>query len=158
DRVAVAKPLAEHLTDFAAALVAKGNTARHVELVTGRARRVFAGCGFRFHGDISASKVMEFMHGLRADAHDKGGISSQTFNFHLQAVKQFCRWMVRDRRALESPLGHLEGLNVKTDRRRDRRAFTVDELRGLLDTTRTGPERFGMEGHERSLLYWLAVE
>src|SRR5262249_20272613 len=55
DRVAVAKPLADHLADFAAALTAKGNTVRHVELVTGRARRVFDGCAFRFYGDISAS-------------------------------------------------------------------------------------------------------
>ena len=27
------------------------------------------------------------------------GISAQTFNFYLQAAKQFCRWMVRDGRA-----------------------------------------------------------
>src|SRR5262245_44205455 len=51
ERVAVAKPLAEHLADFAAALTAKGNTAFHVEVVTGRARRVFEGCGFRFYND-----------------------------------------------------------------------------------------------------------
>ena len=37
--VAVAKPLMDHLDDFASALKAKGNTLRHVELVTGRARR-----------------------------------------------------------------------------------------------------------------------
>jgi hypothetical protein len=45
ERVAVAKPLAEPLADFAAALSAKGNTVFHVETVTGQARRLFEGCG-----------------------------------------------------------------------------------------------------------------
>lgn len=158
NRIAVAQPLAEHLTDFAAALNAKGNSAFHVDVVVGRARRVFDICGFRFFGEISASKVMEHLHEMRADTDKKRGMSAQTFNHTLQACKQFCRWAVKDRRALDNPLAHLEELNVKIDRRRDRRALTVDELRGLLGTTRTGPRRNNMEGHERELLYWLAVE
>ena len=159
DRIATAKLLADHLADFAAALTAKGNSDFHVEVVTGRARRLLVeGCGFRFYGDICASKVMERLHALRADADKKRGISAQTSNFYLQAVKQFCRWMVKDRRAVENPLAHLDGLNVKTDRRRDRRAFTVEELRRLLDTARNGPERHGIDGAAREVLYWLAVE
>lgn len=101
---------------------------------------------------------MEHLHTLRADTDKKRGISAQTFNFYLQACKQFCRWAVKDRGALENPLAHLDGLNVKIDRRRDRRASSIDELRGLLETTRTGPRRNNMEGRERALLYWLAVE
>jgi integrase len=159
DRVATAKLLADHLADFAAALTAKGNSVFHVEVVTGRARRLLVdGCGFRFYGDLCASKVMERLHALRADADKKPGISAQTSNFYLQAVKQFCRWMVKDRRAVENPLAHLDGLNVKTDRRRDRRAFTVEELRRLLDAARNGPERHGIDGTAREVLYWLAVE
>jgi integrase len=158
DRVAVAKPLAEHLADFEAALLAKGNTAFHAELVASRARKVLAGCGFRSSAEIQASKVMEFLHDLRAGTATKKGISAQTFNFYLQAVKQFCRWMVRDRRSAESPVAHLQGLNVKTDRRRDRRAFTVEELRRLFDATAAGPVRERLSGPERRLLYWLAVE
>jgi integrase len=131
----------------------------HVEVLTGRARRVLVeGCGFRFFGDISASRVLEQLHALRTGKDVKPGISAQTFNFYLQAVKQFCRWMVKDRRALESPLAHLQGLNVKTDRRRDRRPFSPAELRRLLDAARHGPERCRMPGPEREILYWLAVE
>ena len=66
--------------------------------------------------------------------------------------------MVKDRRGVENPLAHLDGLNVKTDRRRDRRAFTVEELRRLLDAARNGPERLGIDGAAREMLYWLAVE
>ncbi len=83
---------------------------------------------------------------------------AQIFNFYLAAFKQFCRWMVRDGRASESPVAHLTGLNVKTDRRHDRRALTVEELRWLMETTRDGPERFGMTGPEQAMLYRVAVE
>ena len=158
ERVAVSKPLADHLTDFAAALRAKGNSDFHVEVVTGRARRVFNGCGFRYFSDLDAGKVLAFLSGLRADKGEKRGISAQTFNFYVGAVKQFCRWMVKDRRAAESPVAHLDGVNVKTDRRRDRRALTVDELVRLLDATRAGRDRAGMTGPERAMLYRLAVE
>ena len=72
------------------------------------------------------------------------GISAQTFNFYLQAVRQFARWMVRDGRASESPVAHLQGLNVKADRR----ALTVQELGRLLRAAASGPECYGMSGPE----------
>ncbi len=66
--------------------------------------------------------------------------------------------MVKDGRATQSPVAHLDGLNVKTDRRRDRRALSIEDLRKLLDATRTGPERFGMAAADRAMLYRLAAE
>ena len=45
-----------------------------------------------------------------------------------------------------------------TERKRIRRALEVDEIRHLLETTKTEPYRFGMSGTERSLLYWMAME
>ena len=158
ERVAVSKPLSDHLEDFKKSLQAKGCSDRHVALVTSRARRVLDGCGFRFFSDITASKVMNYLHEMRADTQAQRGISAQTFNFYLQAIKQFCRWMIKDRRTSESPVAHLEGLNVKTDRRHDRRALTVEELRRLLEATRCGSDRRGMTGPERVMLYRLAVE
>src|SRR5271170_1352381 len=148
-RVAAGKPLAEHLADWKRALLAKGNTDRHAELVTSRARKAFNACGFKLWSDISASKLQSHLAGLREDRRKTDdtvarGISAQTFNFYLQAVKQFCRWMVRDGRASESALVHLQGLNVKTDRRHDRRALSPDEIRWLLNVTAKAPERYGM--------------
>ncbi len=158
ERVAVSKPISDHLDDFAGALTAKGSTERHVQLVLGRARRIIDSCGFRFYGDISGSKVAAFLNGLRTDTPKRRGISAQTFNFYLQAVKQFCRWMMKDRRATENPVAHLDRLNVKTDRRHDRRALAVGELVLLIDGAYTGPERSGMSGPQRGLLYRLAAE
>jgi len=152
------------LVGFRQALTAKGATPRHVDLVTNRARRVIEGCGFVFWSDVSASKVMAYLDGLRADALDekgevaKRGIGAQTFNFYLAAVKQFCRWMVKDGRASESPVAHLDGRNVRTDRRHERRALSVDELRRLLTAAKGGLEHHSMAGPERAMLYRLAVE
>src|SRR5262245_54596222 len=41
DRLAASKPLSEHLRDYASALAAKGNTAKHVKGVSGRIARIF---------------------------------------------------------------------------------------------------------------------
>jgi len=155
ERAAVTKPLSKHLDDFAESLKAKGSTARHVELVKSRANKVIEGCGFQHYSSISASKVLSHINSLRQA---KNGIGAQTFNFYLQAIKQFCRWMVKDRRATENPLLHLQGLNVRTDRRHDRRALSLEELTLLLETATDGPVRFNVSGQERALLYRLAVE
>ncbi len=162
-RVAASKPLVEHIADWKAALLAKGNTVRHAELVTSRASNAFKACGFKMWTEISASRLHNHLADLRTDRRKEDdtverGISAQTFNFYLQAVKQFCRWMVRDGRATESPLMHLQGLNVKTDRRHDRRALSPDEMRWLLDVTAKAPLRYGMTGEARSMLYRLAVK
>ncbi len=66
--------------------------------------------------------------------------------------------MVQDRRAAESPIAHLRALNVRANLRRVRRALTPQELRTLLTTTHVGPERDGVVGPERALLYQVAVE
>ena len=153
-----ARPLSEHLDDFEQALVAKGTTAKHARQVTARARRLLDDCGFRHWPEISASKVQTFLADLQRDTEDKKGASPQTANFYLQAVKQFCRWLVRDGRAPENRLAHLQGFNVRTDRRHDRRALSADELRRLVTAAATGPIRHGMDGPARAMLYQLAVE
>jgi len=168
-RVAALRPLVEHLDGAPDApgyrqhLEAKGNTAGHVEKTCSRVRRILDGCKFSFWSSIDAGKVAGFLHGLRGDKADgqggvKPGVSPATSNYYLGAAKSFCRWMVQDRRASESPVAHLAPLNARTDRRRVRRALDVEEIRWLLDTTRSGPERFGMAAPARALLYRVAIE
>ncbi len=153
--VAATKPLAEHLEDWQVALRAKGNTPKHVNLVTGRARTLLEGCGSRYFSDITPSRVQQYL----ADRRDGGNnIGAQTSNFYLSALKQFCRWMVREGRAAESPVAHLRGLNVRTDRRHDRRALTVEEAQRLLAAARNGPTVRGMSGRDREILYRVALE
>jgi len=107
---------------------------------------------------------MTWLNEQRADEVDaKGkvvrrGIGATTFNGYVTVLVGFGRWMVREGRASENPMVGLRKLNAKTDPRHQRRAFTVDELVWLLDTTSKGPERCGMTGAERAMLYRVAAE
>ena len=157
ERAAVRKPLDDHLDDWVRSLRAKGNSPKHVKLVTGRARRVFAGCAFTFYPDISASKVEAFLADLREDTPAEKGISAQTFTFYVKTIKQFCVWMVKDKRATESPVAHLDGLNVQVDRRHDRRALLPEELTTVLKGARESERAYrGLTGEDRFTLYLTA--
>ncbi len=149
----LSRPLADHIEDWHAALRGKGNAPKHAGLLKTRATAIVNGCRFIAWSDISASRVQGFLKTLR-----DGGKSAQTANFYLQAIKQFAKWMVADRRAPESPIAHLSGFNTRTDRRHDRRSLTADELRSLLTVTRTQPRRYGLDGPVRTILYQLVCE
>ncbi len=170
------RPLTEHLEDFDKSLLAKGGTAKNAKQVKSRVKRVFDKCKFAFWNDIQASRVQHTISGLRkyvktveievingkkvrkSKLKDIGEISAQTYNFYLKAVKQFCKWMMQDGRASESPVEHLQTINVRADRRHDRRSLELDEIRRLLEVTRAAPERFSMTGYQRAMLYRLAIE
>jgi hypothetical protein len=53
------RPLAEHLTDWEAALLAGGATAKHVRQTVACSRRVIEGCGFVLMAELSASRVQQ---------------------------------------------------------------------------------------------------
>src|SRR2546429_21256 len=69
-------------------------------------------------------ETAEALRALRAR-----GRSIKTSNLYLDAVKGFAAWLVQDRRMSDSPLSPLSSGNVKLDRRHDRRALPLDELR-----------------------------
>lgn len=53
------RPLADHLTDYAAALEAKDDTPDHIRLTLGRVRSLLTGCGFAFAADVDAGRAAE---------------------------------------------------------------------------------------------------
>ena len=151
------RPLSEHLEDFHQSLLAKGNTKKHAQITKYRVKTVIKGCKLSFWNDFQASKVQKFLTGLKKA---EKGISVKTCNYYLKSVKQFCKWMVQDRRADESPLEYLKFDTVKKiiDEEHPRRVLELDQLRHLLETTKTADKRFGMIGYERYLLYRLSAE
>jgi site-specific recombinase XerD len=155
ERASGGKLLSEHLADFRQALTNKGNTPAQIDLTIARVKRIVEGCKFHAWSDISANAVSRYLNDLESIE----GISKRTRNYYLKAIKHFCAWMVRQRKASESPLAHLDCVSVKTDdTRHGRRALSADEIRRLLETTATQPTRYGMTGMERAMLYRLAVE
>jgi integrase len=163
DRIAAGKPLAEHLKDFEAHLRLTPNkrgtlnTHEHVELVMVRLRRVIDGCRFVVPADVDANKVLACLDRLRTGTGETPGLSAQTSNFYLQAIKQFCRWMAKERRLSENPVAHLSGLSVRLDRRHDRRNLDLAELQRLLAAAKGGPRTHGLDGPDRAMVYALAM-
>ena len=152
---ACGKALVDHITDFRASILHKGCMEEHAELLAARLTKIRIGCKFAYFSDISASKVQKYLAELRDNGNGK---SVQTSNFYLQAIKQFSRWMVRDGRAHGNPVEHLQGMNVKVDRRHDRRNLTGAELSKLITVTLTGPVSFKLSGRARAMLYRAAME
>jgi hypothetical protein len=175
-RAAVGKLLLDHLEDFKQSLLARGNTVKHAQQTYFRVKRVFSECKFMYWSDISVSVVQKKVASLRNQVEIvetkkiKGKkikkrrlknlceSSIKTKNYYIKSLKQFGNWMVNDRRVIESPLRYLQQICSDGKERHPRRSLGIDEARRLLETTQAAPERFGMTGYERALLYRLAIE
>ena len=80
------RSITQHLAEFEQHLRAKGVGDKQVKLVTFRARRIADECSMKMIGNLSTGKVQCFLAELR-----KGGLSAQTSNHYLRAIKQFTR-------------------------------------------------------------------
>jgi len=146
------RPLCEQIDAYQAYLRYKGNIAQYVYEVPQKIRKIAKGCRWSHTPDISASDVQRYLAGLRA-----GGLSVQTSNHYLRAVKQFTRWLVRDRRAKDDPLVHLSKMNPQVDRRHDRRALSPEEFARLVEAAEQGPAIVHIPGPDRAMMYILAA-
>ncbi len=151
------RPLSEHIEDWEKLLKARGNNERYAEGQAKYVRAMTQGCRFLFWPDLCGIKVQSFVADMRKATTKNDGISARTANGYLQACKQFCNWMVRNDRAPNNPLSHLQRYNIKTDRRVIRRALTFDECQRLLIATQNGGPIFKMTGAERAMLYRVAL-
>jgi integrase len=150
---AAGKPLGEHLTDYHAGMLAKGDCKSHAQQERHKIETILAGCRFKCWSDLSASRLQLFL----AETRTRENLSIRTLNGYLIAFKAFCRWYVQDGRAAESPVQHLR-LLAQVDGKRERRALTAEELRKLIGAALAGPDVEGMPGSERAMLYRVAAE
>ena len=160
-RVAVTRPLKDHLHDWRSALKASGITAQQADTLYNRVERIFRESGFRLWKDISASKLMQQIECLQKTVRRKAGIAALgpaaegTKAKFLKASKQFCKWAVKDGRALSNPLEHLSRSSEVIHKRR---SLTLDEIEYLLGFTEQSDISYSVSGPERALLYRFAVE
>ncbi len=147
------RPLAEHAKDFIAYLEGKGNVVGYVSASRFRLTAILDGCRFVKIGDVQASAIVDFLAGLR----DKGK-SAKTLNDYVATAKGFTRWLHQDKRSAMDPLAGLSRFaNPNTDVRHARRDLATDELRRLLDATRTSRRMFRkLSGIDRHALYLTA--
>jgi len=148
-----------HVADFLASLkhkAAKGNIDLHrVKVVQARILIVIESCGFKAWTDVDAETIDNTL----TDMVTAGDIAADTANGYIQAFKQFCSWMVREGRVGISPVARLQKFPIdENNTTRRRRALSTEEQRWLISSTGEEPERYGMSGHERRLIYWLTLE
>ncbi len=143
-------PLLQHAEDFKSSLINKGTTEKQAQQVYNRTTAILKGCGFVYMGDIQASRIQRYLAQRRKD-----GLGIRSSNFYLQAIKQFCRWLVADRRIADNPIEYLKGQTVIDERKR--RALTLDETSRLLDATLKGPKHHSLTAKARYMLYLTAL-
>jgi integrase len=147
------RTIEDHLTDYEAKLRAANRSTDHIERTTGFVRTFAAFAGITLAADIRADAANRYAGKLRND-----GRSSRTIQAHLTALKSFTRWLSDNHKLPRDPLSSVRKPNPKADRRRKRRVLLADEWRRLEVATLAGPERYGMSGAERRLLYQTALQ
>ena len=128
------KPLAEHLTDYAAHLQAKGGTTEHTKKTTHRIEAMLNDCNFVKFADVDVGQVTRWLNVLR---HQRGRGPS-TVNHDIRAMRCFFSWLVEANRLGKDPLRSLNLLDISTDIRRQHRP--LPQATRIVDcTTWPGP-------------------
>lgn len=142
--------IGEHLDAFELSLAK--NTSKHAQLTVSRIRRLVEKAKFHRLSDIDADSVEAAVSGmLNAEM-----IGRKTYNHYLQAMNQFCNWLVPKRLAANPLLG-LRRLNAEADIRYQRRALKPDEFQKLVKSARdSGVSIQCFDGETRARIYILS--
>lgn len=130
------KTLAKHLEEFLTTMRARNVVGKYVRDRHDCLTAYFAHGPYRRLKDLTLVTASAYVEQVKAT-----GVSARTVNRHVQALKQFGRWLATTRRAQFDPFDGLRQLNEAEDRRHERRALTPDEAARLLDAARTRPLR-----------------
>jgi len=142
-----------HLADHESKLRAANRTEKHITRTSQCIRRIAEHAGFETAADLTADGVNGFVGQLRDD-----GRSARTIQAHLSAIKAFSKWLTEHHKLPRDPLASVKKPNPNADRRRERRMLLPDEWLRLEIATRAGPDRYGMTGRERWLLFQTAIQ
>lgn len=149
------KSLLEHLEDFCDGLAADGAKAYYVRQTRRAISLILEGCRFTFWSDIDGTAVKTFL----AKGRGPNGYGQRTYNSRLRALKEFTVWLLNEDRVpgWKDPMkGH--NLIKQTEFRKVRRPLTIEEMHKMLSVVESAPQRFNMSGHERGLVYRMALE
>ncbi len=127
-------PLDEHFTAYLNKLEAEGTTAGHRKNVRRCINRLAAECGWQRLIDITRDSLERWLARQR-----RGGMGARTRNLHRSAIVAFCNWSVETSRIVVNPIARVAQADEKSDRRRQRRSLTEDELNKLLRVARWRP-------------------
>ena len=146
------RPLRELLTEYTATLIANSRSGRYIKEAGGYVERFIEAAGVETAADLTADKLTTFAAGLAA-----AGRSARTVQAAIGGVKSFTKWLADCGKIPHDPMVRITKPNPEANRRRVRRMLLPEEWPFLLSATVNGPDRHGMTGPERALLYQVAV-
>jgi len=147
------RSIESHLADYEAKFEAAKRDRQHVRSTLNYIRAIAKAAEWETIGDIEADGVNRFAQSLSEQQR-----SARTVQAYVRAIKGFTRWLVKHRKMTHDPLAPVTPPNPKANRKRERRMLLPDEWPWLRDVTTNGPERFGIDGQERMLLYSTAIQ
>jgi integrase len=164
-RRAATRPLAEHLTDYERALIARGAGDKHIKHTIGVLKRLLKRAGIETLPQLRADPILIGLGAIRQE------FSPRTFNHARTAILGWVRWLKDADRIPEIPpgFGRIPKASETVDQKHPRRALTMDEVTKFLATTTTGPDEYlygqskskhqrtAVPGAERAAIYTLAL-
>jgi integrase len=127
-------PLARHVEDYLTHLRACERCEEHIEGTGQSIARVANDCGFERLRDLQRVTVERWL--LKQAV---AGMGARTRNTYRIALVAFGNWCLREARLLNNPLAGLPKANEAVDRRRERRALTLEEIGKLLKAAEERP-------------------
>ena len=118
-REAAQKPLAEHLEDFIQSRRSIGRDGKYVKELRKKVLKLVEECGWHLPHQVTAESFEIWRNGQEK--------SPKTLNEYLGAISGLMNWL--QRRLGANPLRFIEKARLSGTQQRERRAFTLDELR-----------------------------
>lgn len=123
-REATEFPVADLVTEFLAQLQVRGRMPCTLKKYRSNLLGCAAACGWKTLRDVTARSFCEWRTHC--------GLSGKTINDTLGALQVFARWLVFQRRLLESPFAQVDRIDLRGAQVQHRRALGADELTQLL--------------------------
>ncbi len=128
------RPIGEHFDDFESMLRSRGVTDVHRGDRMACLRDFVKSASVSRLADLNEARATTWLRALK----DRG-LAARTVNKRLQALRQFARWALVNRRLPWDPFVSLRPLNERVDRRLVRRALAPDEMARLLAAAESRP-------------------
>ena len=142
-REAADSTLSELSALYTANLDSRGRSDHYINVTGVRIRRLAAECGWKYLADVSSAS---FQRWRASQKH-----AAKTLNDYLATMRGFIRWLIRQKMANYDPLKDVERVETRGRRKRQRRAFTVEEVASLLAAAPLERRRFYLAAYYTGL-------
>lgn len=154
--LAASQPIDDHISAWVESMRENKRGEKHIAQCERCLRKLFEVASIRHWSGITMARIEPALD--KVPMKGGGPVTPQVKNGYIGALKAFCRFMVRKRRAQTNPLMELGKVRCTP---RGRRALSREEVDWLLRTTASGPgikfrdwgQDFEAAGSERALVY-----